>query len=111
GFHKDAAGALTRRAAGFRVYGYKGAGEVVAEWTSATADIEWTVHVANKKAAWYQFQIALDIPEANLTAPSVDPSLRRNAAVQGADRQKLIINPGPRTIRGPGKQGSDYRFD
>ena len=56
------------------MYGYNVAGEVVAELTSATADIEWTVHVANKKASWYQFQIALDIPEANLIAPAVDPS-------------------------------------
>src|SRR5690242_719705 len=62
GFYKDATGALKRQAARFRVYGYNAAGEVVAELTSATADIEWTVHVANKKAAWYQFQIALDIP-------------------------------------------------
>ena len=84
---------------------------MVAELTSATADIEWTVHVANKKAAWYQFQIALDIPEANLTAPAVDPSLRRNATVEGADRKKLVIDPGPRTIRGPGKQGRRYCFD
>ena len=102
---------LKRQAARFRVYGYNVAGEVVAELTSGTADIEWTVHVANKKAAWYQFQIALDIPEANLTAPAVAPSLRRNAAVLGTDRQKLVIDPGPRTIRGPSEQGREYRFD
>ncbi len=111
GFYKDGTGALKRQAARFRVYGFNAAGEVVAELTSATADIEWTVHVANKKAAWYQFQIALDIPEASLTAPAPDPSLRRNATVQGADRQQLVIDPGPRTVRGPDQQGSPYCFD
>lgn len=111
GFYKDATGALKRQAARFRVYGYNAAGEVVAELTSDTADIEWTVHVANKKAAWYQFQIALDIPEANLAAPAVDPSLRRNAAVRGADREKLAIDPGPRTICGPRRHGREYHFD
>lgn len=111
GFYKDATGALKRQAARFRVYGYNVAGEVVAELTSDAADIEWTVHVANKKAAWYQFQIALDIPEANAGPPTVDPSLRRNAHVQGADREKLVIDPGPRTIRDPDKHGREYSFD
>lgn len=111
GYYKDDTGALKRQAARFRVYGFNVAGEVVAELTSATADIEWTVHVANKKAAWYRFQIALDIPEASLTAPAADPSLRRNDTLQGTDRQKLVIDPGSRTIRGPGQQGRQYWFD
>ncbi|WP_229347002.1 LodA/GoxA family CTQ-dependent oxidase [Streptomyces sp. UNOB3_S3] len=51
GNYKDATGALKRQAAHFRVYGYNAAGEVVAELTSDSADLKWTVHVANKKAA------------------------------------------------------------
>ncbi|HYH66668.1 MAG TPA: LodA/GoxA family CTQ-dependent oxidase [Urbifossiella sp.] len=108
GYYKDKTGALKRQAARFRVYGYNAAGEVVAELTAATAEIEWTVHVANTKAAWYQFQIALDIPEANLTAPAVDPSLRRNATVAGADRAKLVIDPGPRSVRGANQSGTKF---
>lgn len=111
GFYKDGAGALKREAALFRVYGYDAAGQVVAELTSANADLAWTAHLANEKAAWYQFQIALDIPEANLPPPAVDPSLRRNAKFFGPARQQLVIDPGAIEIAGPGKSGAGYRFD
>lgn len=62
GFYKDRRGALKRLAARFRVYGLNQYGEVVRELTAADADISWQVHVANKKAAWYEFNTALDIP-------------------------------------------------
>src|SRR5215470_5579584 len=65
GFYRDPIGALKRQSARFRVYGLNAAGEAVAELTADNSEIHWTVHLANKKAAWYQFQIALDIPEAN----------------------------------------------
>ena len=89
GFYKDPSGALKRQAVRFRIYGYNAAGEVVAELTAGNTDITWTAEVANLKAAWYQFQIALDTPEANMNPPIVDPSLRRNANMQGADRKKI----------------------
>jgi hypothetical protein len=107
GFYKDDQGALKRQAARFRIYGYNAAGEIVTELTADNADIEWRVHVANKKAAWYQFQLALDIPEA-AAAP---PSERRNQAITGADRSRLVIDPGPRSIRGQNTSGDRYRFD
>jgi hypothetical protein len=106
---KDAAGALKRQAAFFRVYGYNAAGQVVAELTGANADVAWTVHVANKKAAWYQFQIALDIPEAE-EAGAV-PSQRRNQQISGDERGDLVIDPGPRSISGKSQSGSQYQFD
>ncbi len=111
GFYKDSSGALKRQAVRFRIYGYNAAGDVVAELTANNADISWNAHVANLKAAWYQFQIALDIPEAAMTSPAVDPSLRRNASVKGADREKLAINPGSIDIGGTNKSGSQYWFD
>jgi hypothetical protein len=107
GKYKDRAGALKRQVARFRIFGYNIAGQVVAELTADNARIEWTVHIANKKAAWYEFQVALDIPEANETAPS----RRRNPQVTGPDRVKLIIDPGPRSIHGRSTQGDTYRFD
>ncbi|MFC9131488.1 LodA/GoxA family CTQ-dependent oxidase [Streptomyces sp. NPDC057099] len=108
GSYKDATGALKRQAARFRVYGYNAAGEPVAELTADNADIRWTVHVANKKAAWYQFQLALDIPEAT-AAPATTP---RNPKVPPAERGKLVIDPGPRSIRGRDRAGRpEYRFD
>ena len=93
GFYRDATGALKREAAQFRLYGYNAAGEVVRELTPDWADIVWTAHVANRKAAWYQWQIAMDIPEA---ADTVLP--RRNAKVTARDT--LVIDPGPQSISG-----------
>ncbi len=96
GGYRDASGKLKRQAALFRIYGYDAHGQVVAELTSANAAIEWTVHVANKKGAWYDFDAALDRPEAHDLK-----SARRNAFVQRADRDKLVIDPGPRSVSGP----------
>ncbi len=106
GQSRDAAGALKRQVARFRVYGYNAAGEVVRELTADEAKIEWTVHVANKKAAWYQFLAALDLPEAGSMAAA-----RRNPDVKGQDRKSLIIDPGPRAITGQNISGAQYRFD
>lgn len=105
GAYKDAQGALKRQAARFRIYGYDAAGQVVAELNAENAEIEWTVHVANKKAAWYQFQLALDIPEAI----SAKPAERRNKTV--TDRQKLVIDPGPCAVRGRETSGPEYQLN
>jgi L-Lysine epsilon oxidase N-terminal/L-lysine epsilon oxidase C-terminal domain len=87
-------GALKRQAARFRIYGYNAAGDVVAELTADSAAIEWQAEIANLKAAWYQFQISLDIPEA-ATAP---PSAQRN--IDERDRSKLSIHGGKHVISG-----------
>ncbi len=93
GFYRDARGALKRQAAEFRVYGYNEAGEVVRELTADWADITWFVHVANRKADWYQWQIAMDIPEA------ADVELpRRNLKVVARDT--LVIDAGQQSITG-----------
>lgn len=105
GFYRDGTGALKRQAARFRIYGLNAAGVAVRELTSDEAKIEWQVHLANKKSAWYQFQLALDIPEA-ADAP---PTLLRNATV--SDRSALIIDPGPRRISGKNQKGKKYSFD
>ena len=106
GSHRDAAGALKRQAARFRVYGLNAAGEAVAELTAGDAEIAWTVHLANKKAAWFQFQLAQDIPEAATTPPQ----LLRNASV--ADRAGLVIDPGPRRVSGRDRgDRPEWEFD
>jgi hypothetical protein len=64
------------------VYGYNAAGEPVAELTADNADIGWTVHVADKKAAWYQFQLALDILRSGCRARQYAP--QRQGARRGA---------------------------
>lgn len=104
GFYRDSTGALKREAARFRIYGLNANGVAVRELTGADGvEIEWTVHLANQKAAWYEFQIALDIPEA----ATADPSYLRNAQVQ--DRTSLVIDPGARQISG--KNHDTVAFD
>lgn len=103
---RDGQGALKRQAAEFRIYGYDAAGKVVRELTAADADITWTVHVANRKAQWYEWQMALDIPEA--AGYNKNPIPLRNADVKGADREGLAIDGGPVSLTGAGIQGDDY---
>ena len=94
GGFKDGAGRIKRQAARFRLYGLGRDGQIVTELTAADAEIVWTVHLANKKGAWYCFQTALDIPGAQ-------PTGRRNPDYSG-DRNDLVIDPGPRSVSGPG---------
>ncbi len=104
--YRDRAGALKRQAARFRIFGYNQHGEAVAELTPKDAAITWTVELANKKAAWYRFIAAMDLPDAaGMKVPL------RNASVTGAERASLIIRPGPRSIGGLATEGPAYRFD
>jgi L-lysine 6-oxidase len=130
---KDPEGRIKRQAATFRIYkSVAGGQEAPIDLNDAGIDkIEWTVHVANKKAAWWNFvpllgdlmfgpynsyQTWANTPPAwNLSTNSW--TQLRNSGVTG-NRQSLIIDPGPRTLNGPGgsaqfdKQSApaDYKF-
>ena len=99
GFYRDGTGALKRQAVRFRVYGLDADGRPVRELTAANAVINWTVHLANQKAAWYEYRAAQDIPEAE-SAPA--PMLRN---ITVGDRAGLVIDPGSRHISGPNVHG------
>lgn len=112
GGFKDAQGRIKRQAAKFRIYGLDEHGAVVAELESDhVTTITWTVRLANKKAAWYDFDLALDTPEA--AGPPLIQSKRRNVQYKGNDRRKLIIDPGARSIGGRNTKGPNphYQFD
>ncbi|MBE7172825.1 MAG: LodA/GoxA family CTQ-dependent oxidase [Williamsia sp.] len=103
---KDDEGKVKKQAALFRVYALADKQQPIQEVTSADgALITWRVHVANRKAGWYQFMNALDLPGQAI------PGAPRNNAVTGDDRKNLIIDPGPRSICGNNISGSAYRFD
>lgn len=109
GGFKDPQGRILRQAVRFRVYGFDAQDRVVAELNANNAEVHWTAHVANKKAAWYQFDQAFDIPESkNLT------SIQRNSTITGSARAGLVIDPGPRSIQGrnvnAGGGFSPYQF-
>jgi L-Lysine epsilon oxidase N-terminal/L-lysine epsilon oxidase C-terminal domain len=105
GGFKNRRGQVRKEAARFRVYGYDQAGNVVQEVTADDAEIAWQVHLANRKAAWYKFANAMDLKQYAL---STTP---RNAAIAGASRQELVIDPGAIGIAGRGEHGPRYRFD
>jgi hypothetical protein len=118
---RDKNGALKRQAARFRIFQYPkaetpetyptGEGKEITIGSTVDGkeitDIIWTVHMANKKANWYW----LENPDLEPYEQVIDgyadgkvPMLRNLA--QGADPsnaariRKLVIDPGPRTIRG-----------
>jgi hypothetical protein len=79
----------------------------VAELTTANSSIAWSAQLKNEKAAWYEFQLAMDIPEVE----HAKPANRRNSEVKGEDRAKLAIDGGTVTITGASQSGPAYRFN
>ncbi|MGE3311385.1 MAG: LodA/GoxA family CTQ-dependent oxidase [Limisphaerales bacterium] len=76
------------------------------EFTGTVKDIGWTVYLANKKAAWYQFR---ETQGEHGYAPGHP---RRNADVtEPSARQKLIIDPGPRSVQSADPSRRTARFD
>src|SRR5213080_2893180 len=53
---RDASGAVRRQAARFGVF--RDDGTPVTPGEDGIARIEWTVHLANKKAAWFEFVVS-----------------------------------------------------
>lgn len=97
----DAAGRLKREAVEFRVYGYDAEGAVVAELTADNAEIVWTVHVANAKAAWYKFRQAMDVP--SLAATVVE---RRNPEIDDEGAAGGSTDPPAAPLRARGRAAS-----
>lgn len=98
---KDSIGLVKRQGQVFKVY--DGYNELVIGEGGVKA-FHWTVHLANKKAAWYQYTELrgnLLYPDNEYTgADGLDDVEVRNAGIVGADRNDLIIDAGPRTISG-----------
>lgn len=101
------AGQVRRQAARFRVYRcVDGQPPVEVRPGRGLRSLQWTVHIANKKSAWWNFsELQGDVmlgPDNTYALQSrlwKGPTLR-NAKV--ADRRTLITDPGPRTLARPG---------
>jgi hypothetical protein len=105
GLFKDSNGRVKRQAARFRIYAYDDKDDVVQEITAQNATINWSVHLVNKKADGYRFQSRYqDSQEDN-------QKILRNSGLTGADRTKLIIDPGPRSVSGINQTGERFKFD
>ncbi|MET8141080.1 LodA/GoxA family CTQ-dependent oxidase [Sphaerisporangium sp. NPDC005288] len=106
---RDARGALRRQGERFEVYLYRDEadpGRPVRPGEDGVERIEWTVHLANKKAIWYEFMV-----NAGESGYAPDHPLRNAAVTDPAERQKMIIDPGPRTLKGPGESVAFSRTD
>lgn len=105
GLFRDASGQLRRQSVRFRVFEYDDANpaippvEVVAG-SPGVALVEWTVHLANKKAIWHEFD---GVKGEERPYP---PNDLRNPAIRDATerRRQLIIDPGARSISGSGQR-------
>ena len=102
--YKDGQACIKRQAARFCLFAVDddGTSHEVTLADPAIAGMEWTVHLANKKAAWYTFSEL----QGNLLL-GADNSYEawkvplRNSNVATNDRQsQLLIDPGPRSVSG-----------
>ncbi|MFE8595554.1 LodA/GoxA family CTQ-dependent oxidase [Archangium violaceum] len=96
---RDADGAIRRQAARFQIHTFDpnnptAPGKRVQPGQDGVVDIEWTVHVANKKAAWYEFQQQQGA-DGHYDSKH---ALRNPRTTDEAGRKALIIDPGPRTV-------------
>lgn len=98
--YRDASGQLLRQAARFRIFRCTRAADgrlrAAVEVTADQAHIEWTVHLANRKGASPEFP-----PSAS--KPRVAGRLRN---ANHGSRAELVVDPGPRTLTGPGGHAS-----
>ncbi|MBJ7556179.1 CTQ-dependent lysine 6-oxidase LodA [Marinomonas spartinae] len=104
---KDEAGRIRRQGQVFKVFDESG--EELTLQSPNVERIEWTVHLANKKAAWYEFSELngnLLYGQANSYTNRKIQFRNKSVGLIGlddydlAERQKLIIDLGPRTIAG-----------
>jgi hypothetical protein len=95
GGFRDGASRIKRQAARFRLFAFDEADQLVSEVTTADgATINWTVHLANTKAAGEMF--------AGKATPPPGP---RNATF--ADRGQLALDPGPAHVSGANADFAD----
>ena len=113
---KDASGRILRQAARFRVFIYdekspEGREILIGDQvdivnpkngqllTFRIEDIKWTVYLANKKACWYEFK-----ESDGEHGYAADHPLRNADIKNSEERQRLIMDPGPRSVSFKEKQ-------
>jgi L-lysine 6-oxidase len=109
---KDPSGRMRRQAARFKIFRRDDTDGHLEELDldhSDVADIRWTVHLANKKACWYEFLplIGDDMLDPRNTYEEQFEAKRitlRNGDKHGSERRLLMIDPGPRHIAGRGSR-------
>jgi hypothetical protein len=114
---KDSEGRIRRQAARFEVYVYddqspdgrplKRGDRVEGGGNAGTlVDIQWRVWLANKKAVWYQFK-----QQEGEHGYLADHPLRNPTITDPNARQRLIIDPGPRSVDGMTRRRASFDRD
>lgn len=98
GGFKDGTELIKKQVQRFRIYAFDAEDRVVGELTTAEAEIAWSAHLANTKAAWYGFNNALDNGDL---APGL-PGRKRNQYFVSDQRREemLVIDGGKKTVSG-----------
>lgn len=91
GGFKDGTQAIKKQAQRFRVYAFDDQNRVIGEVTADKAQIEWRVHLANTKAAWYGFNNPLDNGEL---APGIPGQKRNQYFVSDQERERMLVIDG-----------------
>jgi hypothetical protein len=110
---RDRQGRIKRQAARFQVFVYDAASpdgrplkigdRIEGGGNNGTLiDIQWQAYVANKKACWYEFETTAGEHGYSPAHP------RRNSDVEGDDRSRLIIDPGPRNVNRTSKRRASF---
>jgi hypothetical protein len=113
--YRDESGRLKRQATRFRVFAFDKVGSSLGEITASEATIEWRVTLANKKAAWFEFNGATKARAVFRGAANHGLSPRNASDVFGkivlqdgkyasdSDRQQILeIHGGEVSISGKG---------
>lgn len=127
---RDLQGHIKRQAARFRIVAFDSNDSALRELTDAEATIHWTVALANKKAAWFEFRgtnaaLAVHRGESDVPRPrnfgigtlTLEGDAPHNRYVPSSDRaEHLEIRPRPCEISGISRatidddKGSQFRF-
>jgi L-lysine 6-oxidase len=110
---KDEEGCIRRQGAQFKIFAYDDTkphdpGREVTPEDGEIENIEWTVHLANRKAAWYRSSEL----EGDLMLGEQNRYQNRNVTWRNPGKQRgqpLIIDPGPRTVNQPNQKVSFSR--
>lgn len=110
GGFKDGTETIKKQVQRFRVYAFDAEGRVIGEVTADDAEVNWSVHVANTKAAWYGFNNPLDNGDL---APGLPGQLRNQYFVDDEQRAEMLVIDGGETGisgRDVNSDGGDARF-
>lgn len=96
---KDSVGRVKRQGQPFTICNEKG--EELTLDSPNVASIHWTVHLASKKAEWYQYsELQGNLLYGGENSYENQGIPLRNPDITGENRKTLFIDPGPRSVSG-----------